>query len=147
MRNTHSTPRRTKRARADPQPDTVLTPHCKIWLERDGQIALSDWRVELLELVQETGSLAAAAKRLKVPYRTAWYKLKDLEARWGIPLLVTASGGAAGGGSRLTKEAQQIVGRFQRVTAGVRQLVEERVREEFKDGEFISSLKAQEQRG
>lgn len=112
----------------------AVTPRCKIWLERDGRIALSDWRVELLELVKETGSLAAAAKRLQVPYRTAWYKLKELEECWGAPLLVTASGGAAGGGSRLTTEAQELIGRFRRISADIHQIVEKRYREEFRHG-------------
>ncbi len=113
---------------------TAVTPRCKIWLERDGRIALSDWRVELLELVEETGSLAAAAKRLQVPYRTAWYKLKELEECWGVPLLVTVSGGVAGGGSRLTTEAQELIGRFRRISADLHQIVEKRYREEFRGG-------------
>ena len=39
----------------------------KIWLERDGKVVLSDWRVELLAAVDETGSLARAARNLDVP--------------------------------------------------------------------------------
>ena len=133
MKTIHPAPRRAKHTPVGPSPGAALTPHYKVWLERDGQIALSDWRVELLELVEETGSLAAAAKRLKVPYRTAWYKLKDLEACWGMPLLVTESGGAQGGGSHLTPEAGQMVRHFRRIEAGICQLVEERFRKEFKN--------------
>lgn len=40
-----------------------LVPRTKLWLEIDGRIALSDWRVRLLEAVGETGSLKAAAAR------------------------------------------------------------------------------------
>ncbi len=128
--------RRTTRPKIAAARHSGLAPHFKIWLERDGKIALSDWRVELLELIEETGSLAAAAKRLKVPYRTAWYKLKDLEKCWGFSLLVTESGGASGGGSRLTTEAQQLVIRFRRLTTDIQQIVEKRYQEEFKNGSF-----------
>ena len=33
----------------------------KIWLDLNGRVALSEWRIQLLEAVGEAGSLAAAA--------------------------------------------------------------------------------------
>jgi hypothetical protein len=72
---------RPARRRRVPRPersrDEALCPRSKVWLERGGQVVLSDWRVELLEAIDATGSLARAAERLDVPYRTAWYKLKE----------------------------------------------------------------------
>ncbi len=134
VRNSQRVEKHKRRSKNASGHRTAVTPHCKIWMERNGRIALSDWRVELLELVGETGSLAAAAKRLHVPYRTAWYKLKELEECWGVPLLVTASGGVAGGGSWLTTEAQELISRFRRISADIHQIVEKRYREEFRDG-------------
>lgn len=133
MKKTRLAQKHAARRKMTPARHAVLTPRCKIWLERDGKIALSDWRVALLELIRETGSLAMAAKRLHVPYRTAWYKLKDIEECLGIKLLVTESGGMKGGRSQLTAEAEEIVHRFRRVTAGVGELVERRFRDEFAD--------------
>ena len=92
---------------------------------------LSEWRVALLEAVDETGSLAGAAERLDVPYRTAWQKVKEIEERLGVRLLLTESGGTAGGGSRLTDEAKDLIARFRRVTVGVADLVEHRFRAEL----------------
>jgi molybdate transport system regulatory protein len=102
-----------------------------VWLERGGRVVLSDWRVELLEAVEATGSLARAAERLEVPYRTAWYKLKEIERRLSVRLLETQSGGADGGGSQLTAEARQVVARFHRLNAGIDELIAERFRAEF----------------
>lgn len=133
MKNTPVVRRRAQRRGVGRSSGAALTPHCKIWLERDGKVALSDWRVELLEAIQETGSLATAAKRLKVPYRTAWYKLKEIEGRLGVGLLVSESGGVEGGGSHLTDEAQQIIRHFRRVMEGVQELVERRFSDEFTD--------------
>ena len=93
--------------------------HAKVWLEVGGQVALSDWRVRLLEAIEETGSIARAAQELVVPYRTAWYKLRQIDGRLGIRLLDTQSGGATGGGSRLTPEARELVDRFRRASAGI----------------------------
>ena len=105
----------------------------KIWVERATDVLLSEWRIELLEAVAQTGSLARAAEQLGVSYRTASHKIRKTEERLGVRLLETESGGAEGGGRRLTVEARDLIGRFRRVTAGVADLVERRFRAEFGD--------------
>jgi molybdate transport system regulatory protein len=111
--------------------------HCrvKVWLERGDDLALSEWRLELLKAVDETGSLSQAAERLGVPYRTCWYKLKAIEEALGLKLLTTYSGGEEGGHSELTPAARDLLARFERVTAGVAEYVEARFRAEF--GELL----------
>jgi molybdate transport system regulatory protein len=106
----------------------------KVWIEQDGEVLLSDWRVALLEAVEATGSLAEAARRLDVPYRTAWHKLKALEARWGVPLLITETGGADGGRSRLTPQARELIRRFHLIAHGLHEQVAARFGEVFRDG-------------
>lgn len=94
-----------------------LAPRSKLWLEVDGRIALSGWRVALLEAVEATGSLAAAAEQLGVPYRTATYKLREIETSLGVRLVATRSGGATGGGSLLTPEARDYIRRWHAFSA------------------------------
>jgi molybdate transport system regulatory protein len=125
--------RRARRTRTVQSRGAALSPRCKVWFEQDNKVVLSDWRIELLERIEETGSLAKAAKRLDVPYRTAWYKLKEIEERLGIKLILTQSGGTEGGGSQLTIESRQIIRRFRRVTEGLSKLVERRFQDEFAD--------------
>ena len=96
---------------ATPAP-RALTPRSKLWLELDGRIALSGWRVALLEAIEATGSLAAAAEQMDVPYRTATYKLREIETSLGVRLVATRSGGATGGGSQLTAEARDYIRRW-----------------------------------
>lgn len=103
----------------------------KVWLERAGKVVLSDWRADLLDAVERTGSLARAAEEMGVPYRTAWYKLKEIERQLGVRLLETRSGGAGGGHSSLTPEARRILERFRRVSGGVAGLVTSRFDSEF----------------
>jgi molybdate transport system regulatory protein len=105
----------------------------KIWCERAGELVLSEWRLDLLAAVGETGSLSRAAERLDVPYRTAWHKLKAVEEQLGVRLLDTQSGGSGGGGSFLTPEAQELIRRFRRVRQGVSELVTRRFESEFAD--------------
>lgn len=105
----------------------------KVWLEKSGKVAVSEWRVTLLEEIRDAGSLSAACLKMDVPYRTAWYKLKQMEEELGMKLVETQSGGAAGGGSSLTPEADEIVRRFRRAYEGIEALVAERFRAEFAD--------------
>src|SRR5687767_15275581 len=91
----------------------------KIWIERGTDVVLSEWRVELLEAIDAHGSLSRAAAALNVPYRTAWERVKETEAELGMRLLETESGGADGGGSRLTPAARDLCHRFRRVSGGI----------------------------
>ncbi|HEY8691606.1 MAG TPA: LysR family transcriptional regulator [Chloroflexota bacterium] len=110
----------------------MLRPRCKIWLESDaGEVALSDWRVQLLEAVDQHGSLAEAARQLAVPYKTAWYKLKDMEATIGVALLLTSSGGKGHGGASLTEAGQEAVRRYHAIVDGLDGEVRERFDAEF----------------
>jgi molybdate transport system regulatory protein len=105
--------------------------HSKIWIERGGEVVLSDWRVELLETIDATGTLTRAAAAMNVPYRTAWERVKETEAELGVRLLETESGGAAGGGSRLTPEARDFCRRFRRVSGDIHETVSRRFTAEF----------------
>jgi molybdate transport system regulatory protein len=87
----------------------------KVWLERGDEVVLSEYRARLLEAVAEHGSVAAAAETLHLPVRTAWKKLREMEAAAGLPLLESGSGGSAGGGSNLTPDALAMVEAFREV--------------------------------
>lgn len=107
----------------------------KIWIERRGDVVLSEWRVELLETIDAQGSLSRAAEALAVPYRTAWERVKTTEAELGVRLLESESGGADGGGSRLTPEARDLCRRFRRVSGGIQEVVSRRFAAEFGENE------------
>ena len=52
-----------------------MQPKFNVWLEHEGNVVLSPWRVQLLETIAATGSISAAAKQLDLPYRRAWEKV------------------------------------------------------------------------
>lgn len=106
----------------------------KVWIEDErGGVLLSEWRVALLEAVAETGAMARAAESVGVPYRTAWQRLREMEAALGVVLVETVSGGADGGGSRLTADGRDLVERFRRVTAGLAETAQARFDEHLRD--------------
>lgn len=93
---------------------TRMQPRYNLWLEVDGEVVLSIWRVELLRAVAATGSISAAAEELHIPYRTAWQKINEMEARLGRKLVETQTGGHHGGGARLTPAAELYMEQFER---------------------------------
>lgn len=95
--------------------------HSKLWIEKDGKLILSDYRVRLLRLIDETGSLADAAAAMQISYRRAWGKLKEIERNLGVKLVGTAVGGAGGGGSYLTPEGRSLIERYEHFRAAANQ--------------------------
>lgn len=90
-----------------------MEPRVKLWVEQDGRLVLSEYRVRLLAFIEETGSLAEAAHRMQLSYRRAWGKVREIEENLGIKLVESAAGGAGGGGSHLTDDGRRLVRLFE----------------------------------
>ena len=89
-----------------------MNPRIKLWLEQDGRIVMSDYRLRLLVLIAETGSLAEAAQQMSLSYRRAWGKVKELERNLQLPLVQSAAGGAGGGHTEITPEGRALLRRY-----------------------------------
>ncbi|NUQ36988.1 MAG: LysR family transcriptional regulator [Caldilineales bacterium] len=89
-----------------------LKPRVNVWLEVEDEVALSRWRIRLLQMVDRTGSISAAAESMGIQYRLAWQRIHEMEERLGIALVHASAGGRGGGGSTLTAEAQALIAQF-----------------------------------
>jgi molybdate transport system regulatory protein len=108
-----------------------MQPKFNLWIEHNGEVVLSAWRAELVEVIGTTGSISAAAEQLQVPYRRAWEKVQQMEAGLGVKLVDTTVGGAGGGGARLTPAGEQALAQFQAFADGFEVLVQERYASAF----------------
>jgi molybdate transport system regulatory protein len=108
-----------------------MQPHYNLWIEVEGEVVLSGWRVELLEAIASEGSITAAADLLKVPYRRAWERINEMEERLGYSLLSTEIGGASGGGAQLTLEAEALILRFHQFADGLDSEIGDRFAQAF----------------
>lgn len=70
---------------------------------------LGDTRIRLLEAIAEFGSLNRAAKAVPLSYKAAWDALDAVNNLADAPLVVRTTGGAHGGGTRLTEHGRRIV--------------------------------------
>ena len=109
-----------------------MRPRLKVWIETDdGRVALSEWRVKLLQAVAEHGSLVGAARALGIPHRTAWQRIQEMEASLGVRLLETTSGGVGGGRSTLSAAALEFIGKYEALHDGLDELIRERFAQGF----------------
>lgn len=108
-----------------------LKPRANFWIEKDGRVVLSTWRVALLEAIAETGSITGGAEKMGVPYRVAWQKVHEIEERLGEPIVETQTGGPGGGGAQLTPSGMRYVQRFRRFADGLHETVRQHFRDAF----------------
>ena len=69
-------------------------------------------KIELLQLVGETGSISAAARQMGMNYRRAWFLLDSMQSGFAKPLLQTERGGAQRGGAKLTPLGIELIDRY-----------------------------------
>ncbi len=111
----------------------ALTVHTNLWIESGDTVILSRWRVQLLETIQETGSIRAAAGRLEVSYHRAWDRLNEMEHGLGERLVERQRGGERGGIAHLTPAGHAYVARFKHFAEAVDALIAATFRETFAD--------------
>lgn len=103
----------------------------KVWLEVDGEPLLGEGRERLLRMIEQEGSISAAARAMALPYRKAWSYLQNMEQKLGFALVERCKGGARGGRTTLTAEACSLLVRFDELKKGVQEFVDGRFGEVF----------------
>jgi molybdate transport system regulatory protein len=85
----------------------------RLVLEPD--IAIGPGKADLLEGVRDTGSIAAAARRLGMSYKRAWLLVDSMNRCFLEPLVAASKGGNARGGARLTPTGEEVLARYRRI--------------------------------
>lgn len=81
----------------------------------DGTPVLGEGKAELLELIDETGSLSEAAGTMGMSYRYAWGMVRRVSEAAGGPVVESVRGGSKGGHTLLTPLGRHILDTFRRV--------------------------------
>lgn len=80
-------------------------------------IAVGPGKIALLEALDETRSITAAAKALGMSYRRAWMLVDELNRALRSPAVASATGGQHGGGSELTDAGRQLIALYRGIEA------------------------------
>jgi molybdate transport system regulatory protein len=102
---------------SDPEPDHPSSPEAaecrlRIRLVFDDGAMLGPGKADLLELIRETGSIAAAARRMGMSYKRAWLLVETLNASFRETLVESARGGRGHGGARLTGKGEKVLATY-----------------------------------
>jgi molybdate transport system regulatory protein len=93
----------------------TVGPRLRIVLEPD--IAIGPGKADILEGIRETGSIAAAGRRLGMSYKRAWLLVETMNACFKSPLVEASRGGRARGGATLTPEGERVLDCYRRMEA------------------------------
>lgn len=65
-------------------------------------VMIGPGKADLLEGIRDTGSIAAAGRRMGMSYKRAWMLVGTMNAGFGAPLVESSRGGRSHGCARLT---------------------------------------------
>ncbi len=85
----------------------------RVVLGRD--IALGPGKADLLDGIRETGSIAAAGRRMGMSYKQAWLLIDTMNGCFAKPLVEAVKGGKSGGGAHLTPLGEEVLARYRRM--------------------------------
>ena len=86
------------------------TPRLRILM--GAAVALGPGKADLLDAVEQAGSISAAARNMGMSYRRAWILIEALNRDFKEPLVETTAGGSGGGGARVTAAGQEALRRY-----------------------------------
>jgi molybdate transport repressor ModE-like protein len=93
-------------------PRATLEPKLKVWIVFGDRVKFGHGRAQLLQTIDELGSLRKAAAQLGMSYRSVWGYLRALETAAGFPFLERRVGGKGRGGTTLTPEGRAFLARY-----------------------------------
>jgi molybdate transport system regulatory protein len=100
----------TKETAARKFSKTDLKPQIRIMFRK--AIAMGPGKADLLRAIEETGSISAAARRMEMSYRRAWLLVDTMNQAFKSPVVVTLTGGKAGGGAAVTEFGKEVLKRY-----------------------------------
>jgi molybdate transport system regulatory protein len=77
--------------------------------------AIGPGKIALLEAIRDTGSISAAARKLRMSYRRAWMLVDDLNRRLARAVVEATPGGRSGGGTTLSPTGHKLVSVYREI--------------------------------
>lgn len=103
----------TTRAPDSPPPDPTL----RIRIVFGDAAMLGPGKADLLALIRDTGSIAAAGRAMSMSYKRAWSLVEEMNAAFREPLVESTRGGPQGGGAHLTETGEAVLTHYRQLEA------------------------------
>lgn len=98
-------------------------PTLQLRISLNPKTQLGPGKAELLQAVDETGSIAAAGRRMGMSYKRAWYLIDTMNAYFREPVVVSVKGGSARGGAQLTATGRTVLKSYRRMEQKARRSI------------------------
>ncbi len=113
-------------------PKVKLYIKTKTWIENaDQQLLFGKGKTEILELIEQEGSIAKAAEKLEMSYKKAWTHIKILQKNIADELVVPQKGGGGKGGTTLTPKALELIKNYSQLQKDIESFANRRFLELF----------------
>jgi molybdate transport system regulatory protein len=80
--------------------------------------AIGPGKADLLQAIDEAGSISAAARQMHMSYRRAWLLIDTMNRCFREPVVNTATGGKGGGGAQITSFGRAVLRAYRAMEAG-----------------------------
>ena len=101
----------------------TIRPSIRLTLEKEERF-FGPGVADLLELVEEKGSIQGACSEMGMSYSKSWKIIKRAERELGYPLLSSHNGGTAGGKSELTEKGKWFLQQYREMDEALRRKME-----------------------
>ncbi len=78
----------------------------------DQELAMGPGKADLLDAIEQEGSISAAGRRLGMSYRRAWLLVDVMNRCWRLPLVEATAGGGQRKGARLTPCGREVLAAY-----------------------------------
>lgn len=113
-------------------PPSQLLVRTKTWIENEkGELLFGKGKTEILELIEQEGSIAKAAEKLAMNYKKTWTHIKILQNNIVDELVITQKGGSGTGGTNLTPKARELVRNYRQLQQEIEDFANKRFAELF----------------
>lgn len=104
----------------------------KTWIENDQQdLLFGKGKTDILELIEQEGSIAKAAEKIGMNYKKAWTHIKILQKNFSDELVVSQKGGGGSGGTSLTPKAKEMIDNYRLLQEDIEAFADKRFKELF----------------
>lgn len=86
--------------------------------------AFGPGKADLLEGIRDTGSIAAAGRRMNMSYKRAWLLIDAMNQAFSEPVVETSKGGVSKGGARLTRTGEIALSCYRDMVAKAERAIE-----------------------
>lgn len=132
MPRLHSGPRRPRPGDVSGKDSTGWQGRVRLWVVVDERNVLGPGKARILQAIDQTKSLSAAARRLGMSYRLAWKHLRLIGERTGTAVVEPRRGGRSGGGTDLTPEGRRLLEAYARFREEVERQVQDSFQRHFR---------------